>query len=154
MELSMWTSFSEYYKQAPTSIPVLMPPNSSNEFFYMGWCFWGRFWSDNGTEWWWWNSTSYSICKLSYKWSRNKVSYKRWQQLVWNHFEVYLLGHKITIFTDHQALVTGYILILHNLEGCCWDGTLRLCNLCLFLPSNTNQERLVRLWMLFHVHLS
>jgi len=26
-----------------------------------------------------------------------------------NHFEVCLLGHKITIFTDHQALFTGYL---------------------------------------------
>ena len=26
-----------------------------------------------------------------------------------NHFEVYLMGHKITAYTDHQALVSGYI---------------------------------------------
>ena len=29
-----------------------------------------------------------------------------------NHFEVYLLGHRITIFIDHQALVTGYMSYL------------------------------------------
>ena len=29
-----------------------------------------------------------------------------------NHFKVYLLGHRITIFTDHQALVAGYISYL------------------------------------------
>ena len=29
-----------------------------------------------------------------------------------NHFEVDLLGDKITIFTDHQALVTGYLSYL------------------------------------------
>ena len=29
-----------------------------------------------------------------------------------NHFEVYLLGHKITVYTDHQALVSGYISYL------------------------------------------
>ena len=26
-----------------------------------------------------------------------------------NHFEVYLMGHKITVYTDHQVLVSGYI---------------------------------------------
>ena len=26
-----------------------------------------------------------------------------------NHFEVYLMGHKITVYTDHQALVSGYM---------------------------------------------
>ena len=26
-----------------------------------------------------------------------------------SHFEVFLLGHKIKILTDHQALVTGYL---------------------------------------------
>ena len=29
-----------------------------------------------------------------------------------NHFEVYLLGHKITVYTDHQALASGYISYL------------------------------------------
>ena len=31
-----------------------------------------------------------------------------------NHFEVYLLVHKITVFTDHQALVTGYMSYLRD----------------------------------------
>ena len=26
-----------------------------------------------------------------------------------NYFEVYLMGHKITVYTDHQALVSGYM---------------------------------------------
>ena len=26
-----------------------------------------------------------------------------------NHFEVYLLGHQVTVYTDHQALVSGYM---------------------------------------------
>ena len=25
-----------------------------------------------------------------------------------NHFEVYLLGHKITVFTDHQVIYSEY----------------------------------------------
>ena len=29
-----------------------------------------------------------------------------------NHFKVYLMGHKITVYTDHQALVSGYILYM------------------------------------------
>ena len=31
-----------------------------------------------------------------------------------NHFEVYLLGHKITVFAHHQALVTGYMSYLRG----------------------------------------
>ena len=31
-----------------------------------------------------------------------------------NHFEVYLFGHKITVFTDHQAIVTGYVFYLRS----------------------------------------
>ena len=26
-----------------------------------------------------------------------------------NHFEVYLMGHKITVYTDHQVFVSGYM---------------------------------------------
>ena len=26
-----------------------------------------------------------------------------------NHFEVHLMGHKITVYTDHQAFVSGYV---------------------------------------------
>ena len=33
-----------------------------------------------------------------------------------NHFEVYLLGHKIIVFTDHQALVTGYVLLERSIK--------------------------------------
>ena len=31
-----------------------------------------------------------------------------------NHLEVYLLGHKVTIFTDYQAFVTGYVSYLRG----------------------------------------
>ena len=31
-----------------------------------------------------------------------------------NHFEVYLLGHKTTVYTDHQALVSDYLSFMEG----------------------------------------
>ena len=61
------------------------------------------------------------------------------------HFQVYLLGGKVTVFTDHQALVSAYIPYLKSqTKGLLARWYLRLApflsNLILkYKPGTTNQ---------------
>jgi len=56
-----------------------------------------------------------------------------------NHFEVYLLSHKIIIFTDHQALVTGYLSYLKGQSrGLLSRWYFKVT--CQTLPSSTNHN--------------
>ena len=55
------------------------------------------------------------------------------------HFQVYLLGNKVTVFTDHQALVSAYIPYLKSqTKGLLARWYLRLSP---FLPNLTLEHK-------------
>ena len=59
-----------------------------------------------------------SLCKPSYERCRKKYPPTELEMaaivFAFNHFEVHLLGYKITVFADHQALVTGLSVLLER----------------------------------------
>ena len=59
-----------------------------------------------------------------------------------NHFEVYLMGHKITVYTDHQA---GYI---SHMKG--QSKELKFLSTFLILPWNISQVNLMKQPMHYH----
>jgi len=62
------------------------------------------------------------------------------------HFEVYLLGNKVTVFTDHQASVSAFLTHLKSqAKGLLVRWYLRLSR---FLPNIELQELLMELLML------
>ena len=99
-----------------SSSPVLIPPDLNKEFFL--WCDacedgFGVILEQIGED-----GLRHSVAYASRATNEAERKYPptklEMASIIYalNHFEVYLLGHKITVYTDHQALVSGYISYL------------------------------------------
>ncbi len=101
-------------KEMLISSPVLVPPDLDKEFFLWvdaGEDRFGTIMEQNGED-----GLRHPVAyanratnEAEKKYPPTKLEMAAIVFALLNHFEVYLIGHKITVYTDHQALVSGYM---------------------------------------------